>query len=199
MYKGRDSTTVDKQIMAALADSNFNSMQISYIRDEHQPTLHPELRVYISNHTPGGKYLVKFEIFTDVRNNGTYNRNATLQAYNPGPLVQRANPMLQTFYAGVVEVKLHLAKAKKQFKTITGIQNLYVRKFMVNYYTSAVPMIRHDNQGVINAVHNIKMANAFRKDKLIRKIQKKYLEAHYDPSHPICQRRLLREFESLTL
>lgn len=197
-YTGIDSPLVDKQIMDALSDSHFNFMQVSY-RNKALDS-NKQLQVMISidaAHTPTRQYRVKIDLI---------NRPNPREPYNAGPLAQHNAHYHPRFYASAPEVKLHLARAKKQFKMATGIQNLYVYKFMVGYYNwRSIGGPRnasksHSNQATINAMihhHNTKKANAFRRLSLIKKVQKRFLNKYYDPSHPVGQRRLLREFKTL--
>jgi hypothetical protein len=200
-YKGIDSPLVDKQIMDALSDSHFNNMNVIYgnkALDQGK-----ELRVFINNNpnnreSPTRRYNVKIEII---------NRPNPMEPYNAGPLVQHDAHYYPRFYASALQVKLHLARAKKQFKMATGIQNLYVNQFRVNYFHSIRGVGRnasksHSKQATVNAIihnHNIKKANAFRRLSLLKKVQQRFLNKYYDPSHPVGQRRLLREFETLSL
>jgi len=198
-YTGIDSPLVDKQIIDALSDSHFNSMHVRYTNEalDHNQFL----RVYISNDRralPTQPYLVQIDGFRVI--NGHDHR----EHYNAGPLVQHDAHFYPRFYASALEVKLHLARAKKQFKMATGIQNLYVYKFKVNYFRGKNASKSHSKQATINALiehnkhtKNIKKANAFRRLSLIKKVQQRFLKAYHDPSHPVGQRRLLREFENL--
>lgn len=194
-YTGIDSPLVDKQIMDALSDSHFNTIQVTYRNKALDPDKSLEVLIQIDRETPTRQYMVQMEII-----NGP---NPT-ETYNAGPLVQHNALSYSRFYASALEVKLHLARAKKQFKMATGIQNLYVYKFRVGYFRwhrgPRNASKSHSKQATINAVihnHNIKKANAFRRKSLIKKVQQRFLNKYYDPSHPVGQRRLLREFETL--
>ena len=194
-YTGIDSPLVDKQIMDALSDSHFTTMHVSYRNKALDPNKELDVQICINNTiNPHRRYTV------DIRLTNTPNPR---EPYNAGPLVQHNAHHYPRFYASALEVKLHLARAKKQFKMATGIQNLYVYNFRVGYIHSIRGLgarnasKSHSKQATINAIHNTKKANAFRRLSLIKKVQQRFLKAYYNPSHPVGQRRLLREFDTL--
>ena len=188
-YTGIDSPLVDKQIIDALSDSHFNFLQLSYRNKALDSNIQLQVSISIdAAHTPTRRYRVQIGL---------------MEPYNAGPLVQHNAHYYPQFYASALEVKLHLARAKKQFKMATGIQNLYVYNFRVGYIHSIRGLgarnasKSHSKQATINAIHNTKKANAFRRLSLIKKVQQRFLKAYYNPSHPVGQRRLLREFDTL--
>ena len=210
-YNGIDSPIVDKQIMDALLDSHLRGVELFYQNKHAVGFERAFLKVSIDIDSPGSQskdygaanrwYTVNIQIFNKPT-------ASPLEPYNAGPLVRHNSRWYPRFYASALEVKLHLARAKKQFKRATGIQDLYV-KFGVTYWASwPFPSLQrsgsrldprnesesHSKQATVN----IKKANAFRRLSAIKKIQKPFLKAYYSPSHPIAKRRLAREFEQLS-
>ena len=216
-YKGVNSQEVDKHLFDIIAsDIEFLTLQIEYTASSKEQ--YPRLRVTIIKNDDENFFRIGIIIIPSPGSHhvslpiGSHHVSLPIGSQYAYPIQNFSVPGLgfrvrreldvmnhngSFIVRNVKEFKVHLANAKKWFRKQTGKTILYVvglEEIESSEHQSGV-------QQKLDRKHqmNIAKANAFRREKVVREIQKKFLKAYYDPGHPVGQRRLLREFSALTM
>ena len=188
IYKGPDSNVIYRQIEAAVADPLMHHIAIQYSPGKGHDTLH----LQISNQA---HYKGKFLVHVTITNN-------TYPQYRPDLPADRFQ--YGGFMVTAAELPAQLQKIKAWYSQMTHVRTLHVDKFFVGYRVQSDRNPQrglarsHADPAVISELIRNGILKELHRRQMARKIQRAFLTSYYDPAHPIAQRRLTREFESLS-